>query len=55
MLAIPGCHLKRQLRKSRSFQNCGTFNTNQNKKYHNFERNKIRAVCLKKCITEKRT
>ena len=26
----------RQLRESRFFQNCGTFNTNQNKKYHNF-------------------
>ena len=25
-----------QLRESRFFQNCGTFNTNQNKKYHNF-------------------
>ena len=23
---------------------CGTFNTNQNKKYHNFERNEIRTT-----------
>ena len=36
--------LRRQLRKSRFFQNYGTFNTNQNKKYHNFERNEIHAT-----------
>ena len=33
-----------QLRESRFFQNCGTFNTNKNKKYQNFKRNKIRAT-----------
>ena len=27
-------------------QICGTFNTNQNKKYHNFERNEIRTTAL---------
>jgi hypothetical protein len=32
------------LHESRFFQNCGTFNTNQNKKYHNFERNEIPAT-----------
>ena len=37
-----------ELRESRFFQNCGTFNTNQNKKYHNFERNEIRAIVFSK-------
>ena len=32
------------MRESRFFQDCGTFNTNQNKKYHNFERIKICAT-----------
>ena len=36
------------MRESRFFQNCGTFNTNQNKKYHNFERNEIRATVFLK-------
>ena len=30
------------------FQNCGTFNTNQNKKYYNFERNENRATVFLK-------
>ena len=36
------------MRKFRFFQNCGTFNTNQNKKYHNFERNEIRTTVFLK-------
>ena len=40
--------LRSQLRESRFFQNYGTFNTNQNKKYHNFERNEIRAAVFLK-------
>ena len=36
------------MRESRFFQNCGTFNTNQNKKYHNFERNENRATVFLK-------
>ena len=40
--------LRSQLRKSCFFQNCGTFNTNQNKKYHNFERSKIPAIVFLK-------
>ena len=40
--------LRRQVRESRFFQNCGTFNTNQNKKYHNFERIEIRATVFLK-------
>ena len=44
-------HLRRQLRNSHFFQNYGTFNTNQNKKYHNFERIKIRAtVTVRKIV-----
>jgi hypothetical protein len=30
------------------FQNCGTFNTNQNKQYHNFERNESCATVFLK-------
>ena len=33
---------------SRFFHNCGTFNTNQTKKCHNFERSKIRATVFLK-------
>ena len=29
--------LRSQLHESRFFQNCGSFNANQNKKYNNFE------------------
>ena len=36
------------MRESRFFHNCGTFNTNQNKKCHNFERSKIRATVFLK-------
>ena len=40
--------LRRQLHESQFFQNCGTFNKNQNKKYHNFERNEICATVFLK-------
>ena len=40
--------LRRQLHESQFFQNCGTFNKNQNKKYHNFERIEIRATVFLK-------
>ena len=33
-----------------TFQNCGIFNTNQKKKYHNFERNKNHATGFLKKI-----
>ena len=36
------------MRESWFFQNWGTFNTNQNKKYHNFERIEIRATVFLK-------
>ena len=36
--------LRSQLRKSYFFQNCGTFTTNQSKKYQDFERNEIHAT-----------
>ena len=42
--------LWRQLRESSFFQNCGTFNTNQNKKYHNFNRNKISTTVFLKWL-----
>jgi hypothetical protein len=36
------------LRESLFFQNCGTFNTNQNKKCNNFEKDEIRATVFLK-------
>ena len=36
------------MRESGFFQNCGTFNTNQSKKYHNFKRKGIRAIVFLK-------
>ena len=44
LIRIYFVHFKKTLRESRFFQNCGTFNTNPNKKYHNFERNEIRGT-----------
>ena len=40
--------LRRQLRESRFFQNCGTFCFDLYSKYHNFERNEIRATVFLK-------
>jgi hypothetical protein len=47
-----GCYspfiLRKRLHECHFFQNCGTFNTNQKKKYHNFKRNQIFATAFLK-------
>ena len=45
---VKSVHFKKKMRESPFFQNHGTFNTNQNKKYHNFVRDKICATAFLK-------
>ena len=47
--------LRRQLRNPHLFQNCGTSNTNQNKKCHNFKRNEDHATVFLKWTDFKST
>ena len=52
---LKSIHFKKTVAQISFLSNCGTFNTNQNKKYHSFERNKIHTTAFLKRTNFRKT